>query len=107
MGDTLEDITQETDSVVSGSFAPFISNASYQIKHNEEIISAIMISCYEGHPLISEIFTNKHFYNLGLASTLIKKSINSLLELGYTRLTLYVDTRNTVALNLYKKIGFK
>lgn len=106
-GETLEDIINEIVEVISGSFAPFISDASYQIKDKGEIISAIMISYYKGYPLISEIFTSKKYQGLGLAKSLIKKSVNSLLEIGYTSLTLNVELENIAAINLYRKIGFE
>lgn len=106
-GETLEDIMEELDSIISGSFAPFIYDASYQIKQNEEIVAAIMISYYEGHPLISEIFTKKQYYNLGMAEALMRHSINALLKMDYEEANLYVDPRNTAAITLYKKIGFK
>lgn len=105
-GETLQDIINELEEVIDGSFAPFISNASYQIRQNDEIASSIMISYYEGYPLISEIFTNKKYQGLGMAKALIKKSINSLLYMGYTKLVLNVEVENIAALNLYRKIGF-
>jgi len=105
--ETLEDVIQEIESVITGSFAPFISDASYQIIQNGETVSAIMISYYEGYPLISEIFTNKQYQNLGMASFLIKKSVDSLLNMGYKKLILNVHTENFTAMNLYRKIGFK
>lgn len=106
-GETLGDIIQEIDSVIGGSFAPFISDASYQIILNGEIASAIMISYYKGYPLISEIFTEKKFQNLGMASYLIKKSGNSLFNMDYKNLVLNVDIENLAAMNLYRKIGFE
>ena len=66
-----------------------------------------MISYYDGYPLISEIFTKKKYQNLGMASSLIKKSVNSLLNMGYKNLILNVDIENFTAINLYRKIGFE
>lgn len=106
-GETLGDVIEEIESVIGGSFAPFISDASYQIMQNEETASAIMISYYEGYPLISEIFTKKEYQNSGMASSLIKKSVNSLLDMGYKNLILNVDAENIAAVNLYRKIGFE
>ena len=106
-GETLGDIIEEIDSVIGGSFAPFIPDASYQIIQNGEIASAIMISYYEGYPLISEIFTKRKYQNRGMASYLIKKSINSLLDMGYKYLVLNVDSDNIAARDLYIKIGFE
>jgi ribosomal protein S18 acetylase RimI-like enzyme len=106
-GESLEDIIEEIVEVIGGYFAPFISDASYQLKQNGEIVSAIMISYYEGYPLISEIFTNRKYQGLGMASSLIKKSVNSLVQMGYTILTLNVELENIAAINLYRKIGFE
>ncbi|HEY5561537.1 MAG TPA: GNAT family N-acetyltransferase [Clostridiaceae bacterium] len=106
-GESIDDIIEELYSVISGSFAPFISDASYQIKQNGEILSAIMINYYEGSPLISEIFTKKQYRNLGMAGEIIKQSINSLLLVGHNELTLFVDPRNSLAIRLYEKSGFK
>lgn len=104
--ETLEDLNEEIQSVVYGTFGIFISDASFQIKQNTEIASAILINLYEGNPLVSELFTKKKYMNLGMASSLLKNSINVLLKLGYENLTLNVHPRNVGAVNLYKKIGF-
>lgn len=106
-GETLADLIEELDSVLGGSFAPYIADASYQIKQNGETVSAIMISYFEGYPLISEIFTKKKYQNLGMASSLINKSINSLISMGYESLILNVNRDNMPAINLYRKIGFE
>ena len=74
-GETLADLIEELDSVLGGSFAPYIADASYQIKQNGETVSAIMISYFKGYPLISEFFTKKKFQNQGMARFLINKSI--------------------------------
>ena len=104
--ETLEDLNEEIHSVIDSTFGIFISDASFQIKQNTEIASAILISLYEGTPLGSELFTKKKYMNLGMASSLLKNSINVLLKLGYENLALNVCPGNVGAVNLYKKIGF-
>jgi GNAT superfamily N-acetyltransferase len=105
-GETLDDLNEEINSIVDSTFGKFIPEASFQIKQNTDTISAILISLYEGNPLVSELFTGKKYLNLGMASSLLKKSINELLKLGYENLVLYVHPRNIAAVNLYNKIGF-
>jgi len=105
-GETLENLDEKIHGIVESNFGIFIPNASFQIKRNIEIASAILISLYEGKPLVSELFTRKKYMNLGMATSLLKKSINVLLSLGYENLILYVHPRNIGAVNLYKKIGF-
>ncbi|MFA9466885.1 MAG: GNAT family N-acetyltransferase [Velocimicrobium sp.] len=43
---------------------------------------------------------------MGMASSLLKKSISVLVSLGYESLVLNVHPRNIGAVNLYRKIGF-
>ncbi len=105
-GETLEDLGEEIREIVESTFGIFISDASFQIRQNAEVASVILISLYEGKPLISELFTKKKYMNLGMASSLLKKSINALLRLGYEELVLYVHPKNVQAINLYKKNGF-
>lgn len=103
-GETFEDLVEEIRSVIESSFGIFIPDASFRIGQNAEIASVILISLYEGKPLISELFTKKKYMNLGMASSLLRKSINALLSLGYEDLVLYVHPKNVQAINLYKKI---
>jgi ribosomal protein S18 acetylase RimI-like enzyme len=105
-GETLEDFNEEINSVVEGTIGAFISEASFLIRKNTEIAGVILISLYKDKPLVSELFTRKKYMNLGIASSLLKKSINMLLSLGYEHLVLYVHPKNIQAINLYKKIGF-
>ncbi|ULO08954.1 GNAT family N-acetyltransferase [Paenibacillus sp. 19GGS1-52] len=106
-GETLEDLHEEIRSVVIDGFGVFIPEASFQIKQNSDIASVILISMYKGSPFVSELFTTKKYMGLGMASSLLNKSINVLWELGYENLVLYVHPRNIGAINLYKKIGFR
>ncbi len=105
-GETLEVLNEEIYSVVESTFGTFINDASFQIKQNEEIAAVILISLYKDKPFLSELFTGKKYLKLGMASNLLKKSINVLLNLGYEELVLYVHPENEGAINLYKKIGF-
>lgn len=105
-GETLEELNEEIYSVVESTFGTFIPDASFQIKQNGEIAAVILISLYKDKPFVSELFTVKKYLKLGMASNLLKKSINVLTNLGYDDLVLYVHPENAGAVNLYKKIGF-
>lgn len=104
--ETLEELSKEILEVIESDFGIFIPEASFQIKQNDQVLSVILVSLYKEKPLISELFTAKNSVNLGMASTLIKKSINALILLKYSDLVLYVHPKNFQAINLYKKIGF-
>ncbi|WP_459477862.1 GNAT family N-acetyltransferase [Clostridium saccharoperbutylacetonicum] len=105
-GETLEELNKEIHSVVESAFGTFIPYASFQIKQNGEIAAVILVSLYKDRPFVSELFTVKKYLKLGMARSLLKKSINALIDLGYEDLVLYVHPKNAGAINLYKKIGF-
>lgn len=105
-GETKDKLAEELLEVIQSNFGIFISEASFQINQNDQIASAILVSLYKEKPLISELFTRREFMNLGMASELLKKSINKLILLGYKELVLYVHPKNIKAIKVYKKIGF-
>ncbi|MBC2458784.1 GNAT family N-acetyltransferase [Clostridium beijerinckii] len=105
-GETIEELNKEICSIVESTFGTFISDASFQIKQNGEIAAVILISLFKGKPFVSELFTVKKYLKQGMASNLLKNSINVLGNLGYDDLILYVHPKNAAAVNLYKKIGF-
>lgn len=105
-GESLEDLKKELCSVIEGTYGAFLPEASFQIKQNGEIAAVILIGLYKDKPLVSELFTTKKYLHLGMASSLLKKSIRVLVSLGYESLVLNVHPRNVGAVNLYRKIGF-
>ncbi|NRY59402.1 GNAT family N-acetyltransferase [Clostridium beijerinckii] len=105
-GETIEELHKEICSIVESTFGRFIPDASFQIKQNGEIAAVVLISLFKGKPFVSELFTVKKYLKQGMASNLLKKSINVLMNLGYDDLILYVHSENVDAVNLYKKIGF-
>lgn len=46
-------------------------------------------------------------FHLGIACYLIKKSVNSLLNMSFINLIQNVDIENFTEINLYRKIGFE
>jgi GNAT superfamily N-acetyltransferase len=107
VGETLEELIEEINDVVNEGFSPLIKEASYRIEYNGITASAIMISLYQGLPLVSEIFTTKAYLGKGLASFLLRKSIHSLYIEGYQKLILYVHPSNERAISIYENLGFR
>jgi predicted GNAT family acetyltransferase len=107
LGETLAELIEEISDVVDGGFAPLIKEATYRIEHEGITEAAIMISFYQGQPLVSEIFTTKAHLGKGMASFLLRKSSHSLYNLGYLKLILYVHPSNAKAIRIYEKMGFR
>jgi predicted GNAT family acetyltransferase len=105
--DTFEEALKEVENIFNNMYGPLISEASFMIEKENEVASIILISFFEESPLIVEVFTGKKHYKQGMASALIKASMNELLALGYDRLTLYVKEENADAIKLYTKLGFR
>ena len=106
-GETLEDAQNEIKSVLEGKYGEFISKVSFLIELDNKITSAIFINLFEGKPLITYVFTSKKNSGKGMAKHLIQKSTNSLSELGFEELYLYVSKGNMNAIRLYERIGFE
>lgn len=113
--DTVDDEGERVDDLIralyciieEGQYGIFLPDASFQIQQNGMIISAILVSLYHNQPLIVSLFTRKKYMNLGIAGSLMKKSMNALREQGYDQLNLFVHKENKNAMHLYKKMGFK
>ncbi len=106
-GETLEAAQNEIKSALEEKYGEFISDASFLIELNNKITSAILINLFEGKPLITYVFTSKKNSGKGMAKHLIQKSINSLFDLGFEELCLFLTKGNLNAIRLYKKIGFE
>lgn len=106
-GETLADACCEIENVLKGKYGEFISEASYLVEVDHKISSVILLSLFEGKPLITYVFTSKKNTGKGMAKYLIQKSMNSLFEFGYEELILFVTKKNNDAIRLYEKIGFE
>ncbi len=77
--------------------------SSYQlIKAENKIVGALRVLDYEDGVLVDEIFIEKEFRNKGIGTSIFK---NILKENNVVYLWVYKT--NTVARNLYLKLGFK
>lgn len=106
-GETLEQCTKEMHDTLIGKYGPLISQASFLIIYENQIVSAILITEWKGVPLIAYTMTDKKFLGRGLAKHLLGKSISALSKLKWKELFLVVTEGNTSAEKLYRKVGFK
>lgn len=104
--ETLQEAILEVEKIINDGYNPFIAEASYWIEMNDETAAVICINLWNEKPLITEIYTGKKFLHQGMASTLIRASMNKLNRMGYGELALNVTVENSSALHLYEKLGF-
>ncbi|MGB2992299.1 MAG: GNAT family N-acetyltransferase [Paenisporosarcina sp.] len=104
--ETLQETILEVEKIINDGYGPFIAEASYWIEMNDQAAAVICINLWNEKPLITEIYTGKKFLHQGMASTLIRASMDRLTRMGYDELALNVTVENSTALQLYEKLGF-
>lgn len=112
-GETLEDAISEVQGTFDGKYGSILEKCSFVIENNEQILSTTIITWWQENenvshiPLLAFSLTHPSYKNQGMATFLIKKSINALLAQGYTELYLFVTEGHASAQHLYEKIGFQ
>jgi len=105
-GETPEQAIGAIKNTLSGKYGDWIGRASFLIEENGEIQSATIVSFFNGSPLLTFALTHPRAQRKGLASFLIKRSIDALAQASYKNLYLVVTDGNP-AERIYSKIGFK
>jgi len=107
-------IKYPTDKILRKEFNESISSDKNLIlfaKENKEMIGYIQCN-YTKNPYsklgyIDDLFVLKKFRRKGIATKLIVEFTKILKKKGYKKLQMSVNTRNTNAISLYKKLGFE
>ena len=106
-GETLEDALFQIRGVFQGKFGVFQDLSSFAIEEEGRFLSAIIITLWQGSPLVAFSMTRPEFKNNGMATFLLKSSINALLTFGQKELFLMVTDGNEPAQRLCEKVGFQ
>lgn len=108
-GETQEAAISEIRETINGKYGPLLERCSFLVEEDEQAVSACIITWSEKEnlPLLAFSMTHPDFKNQGMATFLLKKSINALLAQGYKELYLVVTEGNLDARHLYEKIGFQ
>jgi ribosomal protein S18 acetylase RimI-like enzyme len=104
--ETLEESVAEVVLVFSGASGGFLPAPSLLIEGDGRLRSATLVTLYQGAPLLAFAMTHPADKGQGLATYLIRQSMNALLRDGYDELFLYVSVGNDVARRLYDRMGF-
>jgi predicted GNAT family acetyltransferase len=106
-GETLEEAQAQAQREIDGTSCPLLHDCSFVCEIDGMARGAIMISRWHDVPLVTDIMVHPGMKNQGLGAFLLQKSMNALLELGETELSLYVTDGNTNAQHVYAKLGFE
>lgn len=108
-GETFADAQAEIAKTFSGAYGQFLPEASFLIREGEFILSACLISWYEStqSPFIVFMMTRPEYKGRGMGRVLLQFSMNKLIEMGYSKLSLIVTDGNAHAQQLYQNLGFE
>ncbi len=108
-GETFADALVEIDRVFSGDYGDLLFDCSFVIERGEFLASSCLIGLSEsdGVPLVVFSMTRPDAQREGLARYLLRRSIDALLDHGFTRLRLIVTEGNTPAQSLYASLSFR
>ncbi|WP_459129421.1 GNAT family N-acetyltransferase [Guggenheimella bovis] len=105
-GETLLEMRDEVESILEGKDFPFLSDASFVVKEDGRIVSAVLTSLLNDKPLIAYLFTLPEYRNRHLATRLLEAVIEVLEERGFKEVTLACTVGNP-AYHLYRRFGFR
>lgn len=69
---------------------------------NNKKIGCLLLEKYEDGILINELYLDKNYRRKGIGTNILNNILNN-----NSKVYLWVYKENTIALNLYKKLGFK
>jgi len=107
-GETLEQSIQEMQEVLAGKYGKVNLPASLVVMDNARAVSAVIFVDFpkEKMPLLAFTMTDPEFQGKGYSQSLIKLSLNKLLEQDFEECCLVVTDGNEPAQSIYKKLGF-
>ncbi|MEE9189308.1 MAG: GNAT family N-acetyltransferase [Candidatus Neomarinimicrobiota bacterium] len=92
---------------VKASYSSHLTQ-SYVLKLDNWIVGYMSLQLQPKNDFLHlfHVFVDKDYRKKGLGKLIINKAINVAKELSIPILTLYVNTENSAAINLYKQAGF-
>lgn len=106
-GETPEESVAEMRRTLAGQYGPLLQNCSFVIEEDGRALAATLVTEWRDAPLLAFAMTRPEAQGRGMATFLIRRSINALLTEGHTELLLAVTEGNAPAQHLYAKLGFR
>ncbi|MEX2628481.1 MAG: GNAT family N-acetyltransferase [Tistlia sp.] len=105
-GESPEEAVAEATKALDGTYGTPIPAASFMAMDDGQPVSVSFVTEFEGEPLLAFCATAKAHQRHGLATDLVRRSLDALARLGYRRLRLIVTRANEPAVRLYRELGF-
>lgn len=101
-GETLKEARQEVSSYFESS--PLLTS-SYVALIDGTLAGAILLSNWEGKPLVGYVMTRPEYKNQGLGTLLLRESLRALREAGETKVHAFITEGNTASEALFRGAG--
>jgi ribosomal protein S18 acetylase RimI-like enzyme len=104
--ETLDEALAEVDRTTGGAYGPYMPEHSLVVERAGRLVSATLVTGWQGRPFIAYSMTAPEFQRLGLARISLANVMSSLHQAGHEKLSLVVTLANAHAHRLYERLGF-
>ena len=104
--ETIEQALAAIRKTFEGEHGPFIENCSRVVERNLKIVSAILVTAWQGRPFVAYAMTAPGWKRQGLARAGMLNTMQDVLANGEMLLSLVVTVKNEAAYSLYQDLGF-
>jgi len=105
-GETEHDALVEIEKTFKGEYGAFLPECSKLVERNGELLSATLITIWEGLPFVAFSFTAPTSKRTGLARACMVSAMQELFARGDREIRLMVTLANLPARTLYESLGF-
>ena len=105
--ETLDDARAEVSGYFSASGREPMIHQSFVAFDGDRPVSAVLVSRYDGVPMIAYAMTTATHKGRGLATALATRSLAALHAAGEPQAQLWVTPGNTPAERIYERLGFR
>ncbi len=106
-GQGLDDARGEIASTFSGDYGRFMPDASWVALEDDDVVSAVLVTEFEGAPFIAFTMTRADRKGRGLSTALLGMTFASLADRGAPHVDLVVTAGNEPAERIYASLGFE
>lgn len=105
-GENSDDALVEVEGYFAGRSGEPLLNCSWVYENNGALLSACLVSLYEGAPLIAYVLTMSPWKGRGLGSFLLRQSLLSLQDAHYEEVRARITDGNQASTEMFARFGF-
>lgn len=106
-GESSDDALIEVEGFFAGQSGEPLIDCSWVYASSATLLSASLITLFEGTPLVAYLMTRSPWKGRGLASYLLRQSLLSLQDQHFTAVTAFVTDGNAPSEGLLRQFGFE